>query len=69
MTDVDPAFTAPDQGGETMARFAVTLSNEKILNITAPSELTARRAVEQQIADRGSKLTVTGVRLITGTAR
>jgi hypothetical protein len=52
-----------------MAKFAVTVSNNKIVTATAQNETKARRKVEDAIAERGSKLTVTAVRLITGTVR
>ena len=52
-----------------MAKFAVTLSNRQVLTVTSRSEVTVRRVVEQEITNRGSKLTITAVRLITGTVR
>lgn len=52
-----------------MAKFAITLTNRQVLTVTAPTEIKARQVVEQEITDRGSKLRITGVRLITGTVR
>lgn len=49
-----------------MTKFAVTLSNRQILTVKGGTAVTARQRVEREIADRGSKLTVTEVRLITG---
>lgn len=52
-----------------MAKFAITLSDDRTLTVTAPSEIKARARVEQQITERGLPLKIQGVRLITGTVR
>ncbi len=52
-----------------MAKFAVTLSNDKIVYPIAQCPITARRKVEKKIAETGKNLTITDVRLITGRIR
>lgn len=49
-----------------MPKYAVTLSNEKIMTVTARTEIQARTKAEAAIAAKGSPLTVSSIRKITG---
>jgi tetrahydromethanopterin S-methyltransferase subunit F len=46
--------------------FAVTLSNEKIVNVHATSEVKAIRKVTAELIARNSKLTAVSARRISG---
>lgn len=51
------------------AKFAVTLSNEKILYVTAPTERAALRKVNAEIEKRDLDLHATRIRIVTGRIR
>jgi hypothetical protein len=49
-----------------MAKFAITLSNGKIVYPTAPNEIAARNAVTAKIAAQNLSLSITSVRKVSG---